>query len=68
MSKPDEPHLIAPPFVHACRVLDHLFMAANALSHCKTRKADRLWHEVEEIRRRFGNEVLPAILRKETLG
>lgn len=68
MPEDDEPKLVAPPFVHACRVMDHLWMASNALSQCKSKKALRLQERVNEIRREFNQEVLPDMLRKETLG
>lgn len=67
-SDDSEPSVIAPPFVQAMRALDHLWMASNALTHCNNKKADRMAQEIDELRKRFGYEVLPSIMKRETLG
>jgi D-mannonate dehydratase len=56
----------APVFVHACRVLDCLFMATNGMSHCPGRDAAKMLKELEEIRRRFAEKVLFRCFERET--
>lgn len=53
-----------PPYIHAMRALDHLWMAANALSFLPGRAAKYCREEVESVQRRFVMDVLPKLLRE----
>jgi hypothetical protein len=64
----DELNVQAPPFVQACRALDSLWSASSALSALPGRRAAALRREADALREAVLRDLLPAVLRKESLG